>query len=608
MNDNSAKIFQKGSLIDQYRIIEKIGEGGMGQVYKAEDTTLKRKVALKFLSQELSRQQQYRNRFLLEARAAAKLIHPNIVNVHGAGQYNGLPYCAMSFIDGRTLAQTLSSQPIPVSRIIDYGLQISEGIAAAHEKGVTHRDLKPSNIIIGDNGTVYVVDFGLALIAELESAGDAEKTATRLTSIDALAGTISYMAPEQLQGEMIGPLVDVFALGIILYELTCGSHPFADTTPVKTAARILRDEPEDIYERRPDAPYDLTRIIGRCLRKDPLRRFQSARDIHNELLDLRESIAARAQNRELPGGGIKAPNLKEEKFILTADLVRKLENKSPRMVGDRIIYLDNFIDSDTLIIYLQPWGIELPQTTEFMASLPCRGIAPLLYGFDRLSPNRFPLTLEDHSILLRALFSEIYERIQPRHILLTGFSAGADHALHLVTSEREQGIPIDSLLSFGCNISFGSCFLSSKFAELEGDNPAGLLDDIKAISNSTRSMGEWIKFNEYMVDVFSRFGENADPLGLLGKGIIEPFKKNDWKQFAFWYRTAMERIPHVRFVVDRDDFDRLDEILARHLESNVLGDNFREDSIAREDISHVELASIELLLRHTKEMIARMQS
>lgn len=598
-----------GTIIDQYRISEKIGEGGMGEVYKAEDTTLKRQVALKFLSYDLSREPASRDRFLREAQAAARLAHPNIVSVYGTGEYKGLPYCAMAFIEGWTLAQIKHRELVTISRVIEYGIQIADAVAAAHENGVTHRDLKPSNIIISSGGTVHVVDFGLALIAETEPDDDEETTVTKLTDRGALAGTIPYMAPEQLRGETAGTPVDIFALGVILHELTCGTHPFAKSSPAETAARILRDEPANVLDRRPDAPYDLARIIHRCLRKDPQRRFQSARDIRNELLDLQESSAGdTADINDLSRTEPLRRRLEEKEFILTAEMVRKLDVKSPKMIGDRLVYLDNGVNSEVLIIFLHAWGLDHRYTVDFLASLPYRGIAPTLYGFDRRSPNRLPLTLEDQSVLMREFFSETNNRIQPRYVVLSGFSSGADHALHLVTSDSDLCIPVTGLLSFGCNVSLDSCFISSRFAELKQSNPRELLEEIKKIGNSTRSMNEWLKFHEYMVDVFSKFGDNADPLRSFGKGIVEPFRKHDWKQFAHWYRTAMEKIPHVRFVIDSDDFDKIDEILARHLESNVLGDRFREDTIVRENVSHIELADVETVLKHTMELVSQIRS
>jgi serine/threonine protein kinase len=607
--DNSSKQaidIPEGSAVDQYRIVEKIGEGGMGSVYKAEDTVLKRPVALKFLSPAYSQEHEHRERFLREARAAARLSHPNIVSVHGVGEYNDLPYCAMAFIEGRTLIQP-GGGVLLFGKIIDYGIQIADGIAAAHEKGITHRDLKPANILIDRNDTINIVDFGLAVFSEPENRDDTETTLTRLTTDSAFAGTIGYMAPEQLQGGESGPHVDIFALGVVLYELTCGVHPFAGASPAETAARILRDEPAAITEHRSDAPYDLMRIIGRCMRKDKSRRFQTARDIRNELLDLKESALIGSVDQNPASTNGENDRLPQEKrFVLTAEAVRKLKTKSPRMVGDRMLYLDNEVSSDMLVVYLHPWGVSHRHTEEFLAKLPYRSIAPTLYGFDHSSPNRLPLTLEDHSSLMRELFSQIHASIKPKYTMLTGFSSGADHALHMVTSETGPGIPVDVLLSFGCNTSFDSCFLSSKFSDLEGSIQEGLLDDIKKIGGSTETISEWLKFHEYMVDIFSKFGENADPLRIFGKSIVEPFEKNDWRQFASWYRSVMERIPHVRFVIDSDDMDKIDEILERHLDSNVLGDNFREDTIVRENISHIELSRADIMQHHINEMAEKL--
>ncbi|MBD3217571.1 MAG: protein kinase, partial [candidate division Zixibacteria bacterium] len=390
-NSNKQAIdIPEGSGVDQYRIVEKIGEGGMGSVYKAEDTVLKRPVALKFLSPAYNRDREYRERFLREARAAARLSHPNIVSVHGVGEYNDLPYCVMAFIEGKTLIRQ-GEGVLPIGKILDYGIQIADGIAAAHEKGITHRDLKPANILIDRNDTINIVDFGLAVFTQPEDQDDTESTLTRLTADSAFAGTVGYMAPEQLQGGESGAQVDIFAMGVVLYELTCGAHPFAGSSPAETAARILRDEPVSITEHRPDAPYELMRIVGRCLKKDKSRRFQTARDIRNELLDLKESALIGSVDDSTgskSGENERVPE--EKKFVLTAEIVRKLKTKSPRMVGDRMLYLDNEVSSDILVVYLHPWGGSHRHTAEFLAGLPYRSIAPTLYGFDNSSPNRLP--------------------------------------------------------------------------------------------------------------------------------------------------------------------------------------------------------------------------
>lgn len=598
-----------GTTVGRYTITGRIGAGGMGEVYRAEDESLKRTVALKFLLPELSRTPEYRDRFMQEARAAARLDHPNIVTVHEVGEYEGVPYCVMSYVDGLSLAERKAVRVIPISRIIEYGIQVAEGIAAAHDGGITHRDLKPGNIIVSDAGSVYIVDFGLAVVADVEAGDDAEATVTRLTAAGAPAGTVPYMSPEQLQAGPIGPHVDIFALGVTLYELTCGVHPFAAESPAETAAGILRDEPADVQTHRPDAPYDLKRIIHRCLRKEPSRRFQSARDVRNELLDLQELMKDTGYDaHEQAAPGSPRQSLEEKGFTLTAEMVRELEAKSPKMIGDQLVYLDNRRDSDVLVIYMHAWGLDHRHTADFLASLPYRCVAPTLYGFDYNSRHRLPLSLEDQSKLLRKLFAHIYQTIRPKHVVVMGFSSGADHALHLLTSDIDPGLPVSGLVSFGCNVSLESCFLSARFAELSGSNPEELLEDMKRIGNSTQSVGEWLKFHEYMVDVFSKFGDNVDPLRALGKGIVAPFRERDWRQFAAWYRTMTERYDHVRFVIDRDDFDRIDFILEQHLEENVLGDNFREDSIIKENISHIELASVEIAMKHTTGVVEEIQA
>jgi hypothetical protein len=269
---------------------------------------------------------------------------------------------------------------------------------------------------------------------------------------------------------------------------------------------------------------------------------------------------------------------------------------------------NNGIVSDTLVIYLHPWGLDHRHCGDFIKGLPCRGIAPTLYGFGQHAKHRLPLSLDDHSALFRNLFSKLRERINPKHVILTGHSSGADHAMRISISNIHLGLDITGLLLFGINTNLGSCFISAKFAELKHSNAEELLGEMKRMGSNARSLGEWLKFHEYMVTVFSKFGTNADALRKFGSDLVKPFKENDWKQFTYWYQAATKKIPHVRFVIDSDDFEIVDEILGHHLKENVLGDNFKEDTIVRENVPHVELAHPEILLKHTLEFISKIEA
>jgi len=515
----------------------------------------------------------------------------------------------MAYIEGPTLKELKEKRQIPVDSIIKFGIQISNGLISAHEAGITHRDLKPGNVILDKSNNLHILDFGLALKLHITEDDDIENTITNLGSKDMMAGTLNCMAPEQLTGENVGPSVDIFALGIILYELIYDNHPFKGSTSTESLRNILRDTPPQFPEEKKNIPHDLIRIVRRCLQKDTDYRFQTAKDVRNELVDLQEMIVSNIDSSEPYITNIeKQEFLKEGKFVLTTDSVRQLEFQSPKMIGDHIEYLDNGVMSDTLVIYLHAWGLDHRHCADFIKALPCRGIAPTLYGFGQYAKNRLPLSLDDHSILFRNLFTELNKNINPKQVILTGFSSGADHATRISISETYSGLDITGLLLFGCNTNLGSCFISSKFAELKHSSAEELLGEMKRIGSNAKSLGEWLKFHEYMVTVFSKFGANADPLRTFGSDLVKPFRENDWRQFATWYQSAMEKFQHVRFVIDSDDFETMDKILGYHLKENVLGDKFREDTIIRENVPHVELAHPEILLKHTLEFISQIEA
>ncbi|MFW9817428.1 MAG: serine/threonine protein kinase, partial [Candidatus Thorarchaeota archaeon] len=205
-----------GTMVSHYRIVEKIGAGGMGEVYLAEDTELDRKVALKFLPQHLCQDEDCRARFKREAQAAAKLDHPNIVTVHEVGEYNGRPYFAMAHVEGQSLKEYSSGKELSIEHILELGIQICEGLQAAHDKGITHRDIKPSNILIDSYGRARIVDLGLASVVGKD----------QLTKTGSTLGTIGYMSPEQVRGKEMDHRTDLFLLGVVLYELISGRTPF----------------------------------------------------------------------------------------------------------------------------------------------------------------------------------------------------------------------------------------------------------------------------------------------------------------------------------------------------------------------------------------------
>jgi serine/threonine protein kinase/Tfp pilus assembly protein PilF len=263
----------KGTMVAHYRIVEKIGAGGMGEVYLAEDTRLNRRVALKFLPSHLVSGDEIRSRFVREAQTLAKLNHPNIVSIYDVSEFHGRPYYAMELVEGVSLHRFAHEKPLPMELTIEYAMQICQGLGEAHRAGIVHRDIKASNIIVDSKGRIRILDFGLAAVA-----GDEGLTRTGST-----LGTVSYMSPEQVSGREIDHRSDLFSLGIIIYELIAGRSPFKRDSEGATLKAIIEDLPEPLTRYKSDVPDNLQDIVRKLLEKDKELRYQSAEGVIADL-------------------------------------------------------------------------------------------------------------------------------------------------------------------------------------------------------------------------------------------------------------------------------------------------------------------------------------
>ncbi|MGA2183259.1 MAG: protein kinase [Bryobacteraceae bacterium] len=275
---------QPGTVLGQYEIVSRLGEGGMGQVWLARDTRLERHVALKVLPLELRENPDRLRRFLQEARIASSLSHPNICYLHEIGEAGGVSWIAMEYVEGESLAKIVAARaPLPVDEMVSISLQIADALDAAWARGIVHRDIKPANVMVTPRGHVKVLDFGLARVRMAEP----EKEATQLLTVaGALLGTVHYMSPEQALGRDVDGRSDVFSLGTVMYEMATGRLPFAGPGTPEVIAHILNDQPEAMARFNYSLPQEFERAVRKCLEKDRERRYQSARELMVDLRNL----------------------------------------------------------------------------------------------------------------------------------------------------------------------------------------------------------------------------------------------------------------------------------------------------------------------------------
>jgi dienelactone hydrolase/predicted Ser/Thr protein kinase len=269
-------------LAGKYTILEVVGRGGMGIVYKAEDTRLKRNIALKFLPPELIRDPEARERFVHEARAAAALSHPNICTIHEICEEGGEFFIAMEYIEGQGLKARMKETPLCVEEVVDIAIQVAEGLEEAHNKGITHRDIKSPNVMVTDKGQAKIMDFGLAKV----------KGGTLLTREGTTLGTVAYMSPEQTRGEEVDHRTDIWSLGVVLYEMLSGRLPFTGDREASILYSVVHEEPKPLKDIKPDIPVELQQIVARALKKKPESRYSSASEMSSDLKKYRDSLTA----------------------------------------------------------------------------------------------------------------------------------------------------------------------------------------------------------------------------------------------------------------------------------------------------------------------------
>ena len=481
-------------------------------------------------------------------------------------------------------------------------LQIADALARAHGEGIVHRDLKPAIVMLGKSGA-KLMDFGLArtnspgsfAASSLGSTSPLSKSPTiaqPLTSAGTLLGTFQYMAPELLDGGEADARSDVWALGCVLYEMATGRRAFDGATQASVISTIMKEEPPPFVEAAPLIPASLAYAVRACLAKDPERRWQSARDVAIALAG-----ALSEDTRAAPSTSI---GVRERQFALTAEHVRQLTDRNPRLVGYPVHYIDNRVDSDALVVFVHGVGAHSSRFAEVVRRSRERAIAVDLVGFSPNDRHRPVLGIDDHSRVLRSLLREFVAERPPRQTLLVGHSAGADQILRMIHGEGGAGVEVTSLIALSPNVSLATCFASRLFAKMDATEPGRVLAVLKTLGSDIDSLEVWLAAQSYVSETFMKLGTDLEPLRRYSADIIAPFEELG-DPLSDWYRAARDRIPFVRLVFSREEQDDAETLIARHLENNVLGDAFTVDSLVIEPVSHLGLLDPDLIARHVRD-------
>jgi serine/threonine protein kinase/predicted Zn-dependent protease len=435
-----------GDMLGPYRVLEPLGAGGMGEVYRAYDTRLDRDVALKILPVALAADPERRARFEREARAVAALTHPHIVTLYSLEEAGGLVFITLELVEGETVAALLARQRMPLADVLRVASAVADAVGYAHARGILHRDLKPANLMLARDGRVKVLDFGLAKLKErpapAAAAGATDVTVTRLgplTDRQVVLGTPEYMSPEQAESAPLDHRSDIFSLGVVIYEMTTRERPFKGASPISVISSVLRDTPRAITELEPLAPLALAEVVRRCLAKDPALRYQSAAELRDDLDRLRQQVETRATPT---GTSIAAPATPARRSVAVLPFVNMSADPENEFFADGVTedVIAQLSKMRSLKVISRTSVMQLKKREQSLAEIAARlGVATLLEGSVRRAGNRVRIVAdlvdaatEEH------LWAETYDR-QMTDI----FEIQADVALRIAEALKAELSPTE---------------------------------------------------------------------------------------------------------------------------------------------------------------------
>lgn len=591
-----------GTKLGPYQIQSLLGTGGMGEVYRALDTRHDRPVAVKALRPDVGALVGT-ERFLREIRIAGQLTHPHILPLVDSGEAVGVVFYVMPYIEGETLRDRLLREgELPISESIRILRHITDALGYAHERGVIHRDIKPENILLCDRHAL-LADFGVAKALSDQSNSGSTATSDFMTAAGSMVGTPTYMAPEQVGGSVVDHRADLYAVGVVAYEMLGGRLPFQATSAQQIMAAHLTQAPDPVAKWRPRISARLANAVMKCLEKKAADRWQSSGDLLAEIEMAAEEIKA-------PTAVEIANELTELQFTLSERVCRKLNRATldPRIIGDHLSYMDNQVRSDVLVLFLHGLGLDHAEFEPILRRLRYRGVSPTLYGYEPERCGRISLSLADHVVILRELLRDVTARFHPEMVVLVGMSIGADMGFELLLGPADEPTPpINAFLSLGCNLSLDTCFVSRLLANIAPDRPELSLVELRRLGDAADSLDEWLNVQEYLLKILRKFHGDIGVLKQAAADTVRPFKDAPgFEVFARWFCGAREQVRALRLVFSDDSGSRaaLARLKLENLDRGILGGEFPEDIITvSKNADHFELMATEHVLRQVDELV-----